>query len=573
MQDKVRDLEGRVDRIEQELAWLRTARSPQSSAASAPAGYPPPGAPPDGPQPVAPGVIASRRSRSLSEEELIGTWFPRIGALALVLGAGFGFKYAVDQGFIGPALRVVLGMVVGMGLLAGAEATHRKGWHPFAQAVAGGGLAMLYLSVWASWHLYGYLSPFAACLGLVAVSALGVVASLRHDGEALGVVAILGAFWSPFATGLALTSAGTTYTYVLAIDAAVISLAWARPWRTITKIAFTSTWLIFGAVGGPEDVAIAAATGAFVLFAAPPYLRAIGDKVEAGRGDVVALVTNGLVYYVAVLGQLADDTLRLAGPFTLLMAATYAVSALIALPVPPARNLYAATIAMSVFFVTVWSPIELDIRAVPLIWALESAALLLVAKRLQEGVVTVASAIVLAGSVYLQFATSAADAAYGFTSAAARVAFVAEIAVLYMMSLLNRGPTHQHGSYRLLGVIGAHALTLIWLSIETIVHFNDPGSLEPSSATQFALSGLWAVYAGGLLAAGIGMRSGACRVLSVVLFGLTILKMSVTDLWLLPTFQRLLGFGGIGILLIACSLMYHRFKAFLLEERPAVGHV
>ena len=43
------------------------------------------------------------------EESVVGTWFPRLGALALLLGAGFGFRYAVDRGWIGPGARVAVG--------------------------------------------------------------------------------------------------------------------------------------------------------------------------------------------------------------------------------------------------------------------------------------------------------------------------------------------------------------------------------------------------------------------------------------------------------------------------------
>ena len=99
------------------------------------------------------------------EEDAIGTWFPRLGALAVLIGAGFGFKYAIDQGWIGPGLRVVLGIVAGLALVAGGEVTRKCGWHPYAQAVAGGGVALVYLSVWAAFHLYGLVSGRSRSLG------------------------------------------------------------------------------------------------------------------------------------------------------------------------------------------------------------------------------------------------------------------------------------------------------------------------------------------------------------------------------------------------------------------------
>ena len=91
----------------------------------------------------------------------------------------------------------------------------------------------------------------------------------------------------------------------------------------------------------------------------------------------------------------------------------------------------------------------------------------------------------------------------------------------------------------------------MWLSIEVLLIFEDG---------QFALSGLWALYAGALLIVGIVVGSHTCRILSVSLFGLTVAKMALMDLWSLPTGQRLVGFVGIGVLLLGCSLMYHQLK-------------
>ncbi len=82
----------------------------------------------------------------------------------------------------------------------------------------------------------------------------------------------------------------------------------------------------------------------------------------------------------------------------------------------------------------------------------------------------------------------------------------------------------------------------------------------------FAFSTLWALYATALLTAGVVLRSKDLRVLAVVLFGLTVGKMAFSDLWLLETGQRLIGFIGIGGLLLGCSLMFHRFKGLLLDE-------
>ena len=57
-----------------------------------------------------------------STETTVGlTWANRAGALTLIIGAAFFFKYAVDNAWIGPTARVLLGILAGGALVAWSE--------------------------------------------------------------------------------------------------------------------------------------------------------------------------------------------------------------------------------------------------------------------------------------------------------------------------------------------------------------------------------------------------------------------------------------------------------------------
>ena len=54
--------------------------------------------------------------------------------------------------------------------------------------------------------------------------------------------------------------------------------------------------------------------------------------------------------------------------------------------------------------------------------------------------------------------------------------------------------------------------------------------------------------------------------LALVLLGAVMTKLVVLDLWLLPPLLRTASFVGLGAVLLACSLMYHRLFPSLLGD-------
>jgi uncharacterized membrane protein len=138
------------------------------------------------------------------------------------------------------------------------------------------------------------------------------------------------------------------------------------------------------------------------------------------------------------------------------------------------------------------------------------------------------------------------------------------VAAIYVGAYLE----HQVASADLrdLGLVTASILTLSWLSLEVYAAVSEGSAAAVSQDLHFGLSGVWALYAAGLLGVGIYFRARQARLMSLALFGLTIMKMALHDLWLLDTLQRLIGFVGIGVLLLACSAMYQRFREWVLDE-------
>ncbi|MBE0557921.1 MAG: DUF2339 domain-containing protein, partial [Proteobacteria bacterium] len=77
---------------------------------------------------------------------------------------------------------------------------------------------------------------------------------------------------------------------------------------------------------------------------------------------------------------------------------------------------------------------------------------------------------------------------------------------------------------------------------------------------QLAISGMWVLYSAALMAFGIGKRVRAIRLAAFVLFGISILKIFIYDLSFLETLYRIFSFIALGVVLLAVSYAYQKFR-------------
>jgi uncharacterized membrane protein len=109
-----------------------------------------------------------------------------------------------------------------------------------------------------------------------------------------------------------------------------------------------------------------------------------------------------------------------------------------------------------------------------------------------------------------------------------------------------------------------HAVLLWGLGMEVI------GWAEKSTPSQnllsvetVAMSILFAVYAAILVSVGVAARSVANRIAGLALIALVILKLYLFDIWQLERIYRISAFVALGILLIATSFLYSRFRGLV----------
>ena len=83
---------------------------------------------------------------------------------------------------------------------------------------------------------------------------------------------------------------------------------------------------------------------------------------------------------------------------------------------------------------------------------------------------------------------------------------------------------------------------------------------------QMFLSTSWLLFSIGLMGIGIVRRVRALRVIAIVLFGVAILKIFFYDLSFLETIYRIVSFIGLGVILLAVSYLYQRYRNVILDD-------
>jgi uncharacterized membrane protein len=201
---------------------------------------------PDTPIEPEPAVAEIPADASTLESKVGLTVVNRIGAITLVLGVAFFFKWAVDNNWIGPAGRVALGLLAGFVTLAVGDAIWRKRQLVFAQGITATGIAILFLAIYAAFGFYHLIPQTAAFLMMVAATVMAALLALRYDSVAIAALGLVAGYATPLLLSTGEDHPWFLFSYLLLLNVAATELATRRKWRGLEIIGFIATVLIYG---------------------------------------------------------------------------------------------------------------------------------------------------------------------------------------------------------------------------------------------------------------------------------------------------------------------------------------
>lgn len=181
-----------------------------------------------------------------SLEQTIGVvWLTRIGTSAVLLGAAYFFKYAVDNDWIGPWPRVALGAAAGILALAIGERSRARANRIWSDLVTALGLGLLLFAAYASYAYYSLVPVAAAFAAFAVVSCLGGTLAVFHSSQSILIFSLTSACAAP-----ALLSTGTDnpiglFGYLLVVTGLGHAAALHRRFRIAIWIGLVGPALLF----------------------------------------------------------------------------------------------------------------------------------------------------------------------------------------------------------------------------------------------------------------------------------------------------------------------------------------
>lgn len=345
-------------------------------------------------------------------EDFIGAnLLNKIGIGILILGIGIFVKYAIDQDWIGPIGRVLIGLLSG-GILIGVAHKLRTQYKAFSSVLLGGGIVVLYFSIAISFHQYALISQTAAFGMMCAVTAAAVVFSIGYNRQEIAILAVLGGFATPFLVATGSGNYVALFSYLLILNIGMMVLSAFREWQAVRVLSFSLSillyagWMALNFLDSATPVlggALAFALAFFVVFFVMNMVFYVRARKALGGLEYVLLLVNSLFFYcmgMLVLYQMSTGIYM--GLFTALMGAFHFLA------IYPVRKLikvdskvFYLLIGMVLSFITLAIPIQLRGDYLALLWSVEAALVLFLAqhsgiKLLRTGSVVVSMLAILA---------------------------------------------------------------------------------------------------------------------------------------------------------------------------------
>ncbi|MEK7581539.1 MAG: DUF2339 domain-containing protein [Patescibacteria group bacterium] len=323
-----------------------------------------------------------KNSEDSIEFQIASHWFSIVGIIAILLGVVFFLKYAFDNHLIGPTGQVSIGIIFGIGLLLAGDFFRAK-YAQYSQIITGGGIGVLYLSLWAAFAVFSLVDTTTVLFAMSLVTVASALLAIRYDAIYIAALGVLGGFATPGLLAKGIENEMLLMSYILILNLGVLFVAFFKNWKSLNLLTFGGTYFIFSIWYGnfydPGKLLITFIflTLLFIIFSFVWVVYQLIYEKKIEEVDILLIIFNAAVYFGLTYLLINRGYKDYLGFFAFALSFYYFVFGYIAYTKFKAESaLTLGLLGTSIIFLTVAVPLQVKSNLITLIWAVEGAVIL-----------------------------------------------------------------------------------------------------------------------------------------------------------------------------------------------------
>ncbi|MFZ5987593.1 MAG: DUF2339 domain-containing protein [Bacillota bacterium] len=332
-----------------------------------------------------------RRIKNNNLEIKIGlNWLNKIGILVLLVGFSTLMRYAYSNYFTSE-MKGAFVFLGGLIFIVAGEILLRKGKDIFAMGLCGGGIGILYISVFHSFFNLDIINLNTALGFSVLITAGAVALSIRYNSMTISSLSIIGGFL-PFFTYVFVYGLGEKYqyfgafVYLFLINLITLIISLKKKWHVVNYISFalnvpSMVFLVFSFVN-KWDNGVYTASGyvmaTFVMYLTVSMAYPLMHKITLKALDIVLVGLNTFVSCVSVFSLFGLASKDYDGIISIVFCLLY-----LGLGRLVSRYIKEETMAKGLFYLTSYTfaviaiPFQLGLKWFAIGWLVEGVFLII----------------------------------------------------------------------------------------------------------------------------------------------------------------------------------------------------
>ena len=492
--------------------------------------------------------------RSQLEEYIGGRILNWIGALIVVFAVAYFLKWSFDNQIIGEMGRCILGLVTGIAMMTAGQICYKKGYSLYAQGLIGAGIAIIYLSSFAAVNYYHLITPYVAFTLMFITAIAGGMLAAINNAPATAVMATIGGFLVPFLMGSRTSQVIPLLSYVLILDLGVLFLAYYRQWLALDILALIGTLIISG-VALTMHWQVWPGQAFFTVYLLLFIAVAATYDLRTRNHNQLLLFFATVCFSTLSFGNVIDKIEDWRGLFTLSLAGIFLLTYY--LPVitrSTTIHFRQWLLIWAMIFALLTAPLHLNDVYCAVAWLIVAAVLLYISQHFARRLPFITALVIIAIVFFTTLGTYIQPYQVPFFNNASVLLALCAIDWILALAIIPRlFSSKPYLQAALSSVAISTIFYLVQFDISNAVYY-----YQANQSFSFLVPVAWALITTLVLLIGVRRKNKTLRLLSLILYGVVIIRTLFFDLRHLDIVYKILVLLAIGLIALAISFFYQK---------------